>query len=159
MIFRGPGYMGNNSAIEVAKDGVVTFGKNFGITSSFRIASRKSVTIGDNFSSSWDVQIFDTDFHNLVNVDTMQKNESSAPVYIGDDVWLANRCTVLKGSYIPTRSIVASNSMFTNKKKSNEQNVIYAGTPAVIVKRGWTREEFLAFEENPISDIVKYLGL
>lgn len=159
MIFKGPGYMGNESAIEVGKDGLIIFGKNFGITSSFRIVSRKKITIGDNFSSSWEVQVFDTDFHEMEHVVTGERNISTKEIVIGDDVWLGNRCTVLKGAYIPSRSTVACNSVFLEHSCKNEQNVIYAGIPARPVKTGWTRVEFLNFAKNPIENIVEFLNL
>lgn len=159
MIFKGPGYMGNGSAIEVGKDGLIIFGKNFGITSSFRIVSRKKITIGDNFSSSWEVQVFDTDFHEMEHVVTGERNISTKEIVIGNDVWLGNRCTVLKGAYIPSRSTVACNSVFLEHSCKNEQNVIYAGIPARPVKTGWTRVEFLHFAKNPIENIVEFLNL
>lgn len=151
--------MGNNSAIEVAHSGIVEFGRNFGITSSFRLACRKKVSIGDNFSSSWDVQIFDTDFHTMVNLNTGEYSVDTQEVFIGKDVWLANRVTVLKGAYVPDRSIVACNSVFNKNMSAETINTIYAGCPACPIKRGWTRVEFKNFETNPMQNIVKYLDL
>ena len=159
VIFKGPGYMGNNSAIEVAHSGVVEFGRNFGITSSFRLACHKRISIGDNFSSSWDVQIFDTDFHTMIKLETGEYNIDTQEIFIGDDVWLANRVTVLKGAYIPNRSIVACNSVFNKNMSAEASNTIYAGCPAYPIKRGWTRKEFKDFETYPVQNIVKYLHL
>lgn len=159
VIFKGPGYMGNNSAIEVGNSAIVEFGNNFGITSSFRLACRKKIIIGNNFSSSWDVLIFDTDFHTMVNVITGEENVESQDIFIGNDVWLGNRVTVLKGAYIPSRSIVACNSIFNKNMSNEDENSIYAGCPAIPVKRDWTRIEFKKFETDPIVNIIKYLGL
>lgn len=159
VIFKGPGYMGNNSALEVAKSGIIEFGRNFGITSSFRLACRKKISIGDNFSASWDVQIFDTDFHTMVNLETGECSMDTKEIFIGNDVWLANRVTVLKGSNIPDRSIVACNSVFNKDKSEETLNTIFAGCPARMVKKGWTRKEFKDFETNPIENIVEYLHL
>ena len=151
--------MGNNSALEVAKSGIIEFGRNFGITSSFRLACRKKISIGDNFSASWDVQIFDTDFHTMVNLETGECSMDTKEIFIGNDVWLANRVTVLKGSNIPDRSIVACNSVFNKDKSEETLNTIFAGCPARMVKKGWTRKEFKDFETNPIENIVEYLHL
>ena len=151
--------MGNGSALEVAQSGIVEFGKNFGITSSFRLACRKKISIGDNFSSSWDVQIFDTDFHTMVNLKTGEYSIDTKEVFIGNDVWLANRVTVLKGAYIPNRSIVACNSIFNKNMPDETSNTIFAGCPARPIKTGWTRKEFKDFETNPMQNIVEYLHL
>ena len=157
VIFKGPGYMGNNSVIECGANGVITFGKNFGITGLFRIASRRKITIGDNFSSSWNVGVYDTDFHNMVKTDTKQTLEGNKKVEIGDDCWLCQNVTVLKGTVLPRRTTVSCMSLVN--KDFKEENTILAGLPAKIVKRNTTREEFINFEKQPIDNIIKYLCL
>jgi len=158
-IFKGPGYMGNNSVIEIGKNGTITFGRNFGITGAFKIASHSRIKIGDNFSSSWDVGIYDTDFHFMENVETHMKSKLTIPITIGDDCWICQRCLILKGSYLPQRSVLASCSLLNASYKNISPNTIYAGTPARPIKEGWTREEFIRFEKYPIGNIVKQLGL
>lgn len=157
--FMGPGYLGNYSSIEIAKKGSIKFGKNFGITSSFKICSRKHIEIGDNFSSLWEVSIFDTDFHTMINIETGELNESEQAVYIGNDVWCCQRVTILKGTYIPSRSIIASNSLVNADFKDIPANTIYAGIPAKPMKSGWTRQEFKQFETEPMTDITHFLQL
>lgn len=159
LCFKGPGYMGNNSAIEIGKNAKVTFGQNFGITSNFKISSRKAIQIGENFSSSWEVNVFDTDFHNLYNLQNQYILESDKEVFIGDDVWICQRVTVLKGSFIPSRSIIASNSMVNKSFEGMPKNSIYAGLPAKFIKTDFTRKEFIDFEKQPMVNIVKYLNL
>lgn len=151
--------MGNNSAIEVGKNGLIEFGKNFGITGCFRIASRKHISIGDNFSSSWDVGVYDTDFHTLVNSSTGQTNTPDMEVLIGDDVWLCQRTVVLKGTCLPNRSIVACGAIINRDYSNEANNIIYAGCPAKPVKHDVTRKEFFDFETNPMINIVEYLHL
>lgn len=88
--------MGNNSAIECRKNACIIFGRNFGITGGFRIASRKQITIGDNFLSSWGTGVFDTDFHNLINLQSHEVYNADDSVVIGDDYWLCQNSIVLK---------------------------------------------------------------
>jgi Acetyltransferase (isoleucine patch superfamily) len=159
LIFKGPGYMGNNSAIEIQQNGNIIFGKNFGITSTFKIASRKSITIGDNFSSSWEVNIFDTDFHALYDTNNDIFIDQDDNVYIGNDVWLCQRVTILKGSFIPTRSIIASNSLVNRSFEGMPLNSLYAGLPAKLIKSGLTRKEFRLFEISEMKNIIEYLEL
>ena len=159
LIFKGPGYMGNNSAIEIGKEGTLIFGPNFGITGALKIVSKESITIGKNFSCSWEVSIFDTDFHTLVNLENNTKLPMNGPVYIGDDVWCCQRTTILKNSYIPNRCIIASNTLVNKNFSEIFPNSIIAGIPAKLKKANITREEFLTFEKNPLIDITRLLHL
>jgi hypothetical protein len=63
----------------------------------------------------------------------------------------------IKGTTLPNRSIVACLSLIN--KKYDEENAILAGTPARLVKRNITREEFYIFETHPLNNIVEYLNL
>lgn len=157
--FTGPGYLGNHSSIEIGKKGFLRFGENFGITAAFKICSRKCIEIGDNFSSAWEVSIFDTDFHTMINTETGELNEPERAIHIGNDVWCCQRVTILKGTHIPDRSIIASNSLVNTQFKDISPNTIYAGNPAKPIKSKWTRLEFKQFETEPIIDITHFLHL
>ena len=61
----------------------------------------------------------------------MNRDETAKPVRLGDNVWLGDRSTVLKGVTIGDNSIVAASSVVT---KDVPANVIVAGNPAVIVR-------------------------
>lgn len=159
MIFLGPGYLGNNSAIEVGEKGLLTMGANFGITGNFRVACRKSITIGENFSSSWGVGIYDTDFHNVISIKNGNVCNYDKAVIIGKDCWICQNSIVLKGTALPNRSILASSSLINKDFSKNEENIMYAGIPAKPIKSGITREEFIRFEKRPIGNIVNQLGL
>lgn len=159
ILFKGPGYMGNNSAIEIGVNGILEMGKNFGITGNFKIACRKHIIIGENFSSSWGVGIYDTDFHNVIDIHTGKRRNPDSEIVIGKDCWICQNSTVLKGSVLPDRSILAASSLLNKDYHSTDTNTLYAGVPAKPVTTGLTREEFLHFENSPIANIVNYLGL
>jgi acetyltransferase-like isoleucine patch superfamily enzyme len=84
--------------------------------------------------------IFDTDFHPHAPVDDKgiprrYANPDwptiSAPVVIGDDVFLGTRSIVTKGVTIGSGSIIAAGSVVT---RSIPPGVIAAGAPAVVVR-------------------------
>jgi acetyltransferase-like isoleucine patch superfamily enzyme len=157
MIFKGPGMLGMGSAIEIGSNGKIEFGRNFGITATFRIISRKEIIIGDNFSCAWDVNISDTDFHEMYDVNTCHIFDTELPIKIGDDVWVCQRCLILKGSNIPTRSIIAANSLVNRSLRCNIPNTLYGGIPARTIKEGITRKDFIDFESNNMLDISRGL--
>ena len=52
----------------------------------------------------------DSDFHNIMDVNTSKVMPKQKSIIIGNHVWIGCRCTILKGTAIPDDSIVASNS-------------------------------------------------
>ena len=74
--------------------------------------------------------ITDSDWHGLY--DRVNRDAVAKPVRLGDNVWLGDRSTVLKGVTIGENSIVAASSVVT---KDVPANVIVAGNPAVVVRQ------------------------
>lgn len=76
--------------------------------------------------------IMDTDFHTFDNPEhVLYGKELSKPISIGDGVWLAGQCVILKGVTLGNRSVVGFRAVVT---KSFPADVVVAGNPAKIVK-------------------------
>ena len=60
-----------------------------------------------------------------------EKNIKTAPVEIGDDVWIGAHCLILKGVHIGPRSIIAAGSVVT---KDIPSDVIAGGNPCKVIK-------------------------
>ena len=77
----------------------------------------------------------------------MVREESPTPVHIGDNVWLGDHSTVLKGVTIGDNSVVAARAVVT---RDVPPNVVVAGSPAKVIKeldpeRGFhTRMDYFA---------------
>lgn len=110
------------------------------------IMAEEKIEIGSHCLVSWNVGIADSDFHplspaqRLIDAQALApffKNKPprpklhTAPVIIGDNVWLGMNCTILKGVTIGDNSVVAAGSVVT---KSVPANTVVAGNPAVPVK-------------------------
>lgn len=111
IIFKGSGVMGNGCSLTIGKNATLQIGKNFGITGDVSIHCYDSVNIGDFFSCSWNVSIDDTDHHKLMDVERNIEKRETKPIIMGDNVWLCQHVTVLKGSQLPNWTIVSSNSL------------------------------------------------
>lgn len=155
--FKGPGFIGNQSYIEISPSGYVELNENFGITGGIKISSRKSIIIGKRFSSSWDVSIIDTDFHTMVNILNSVENLPNKAILIENDVWICNKALVLKGSVLPPNTTVAAGAII-NKDYSEwgGQNII-GGNPVRILKRNVIRKEALLYKDLKGFDIIKWL--
>ena len=82
------------------------------------------------------VSIRDAD-HGTDPQEYMCKQElKAAGIQIGDDVWIAAGCRILKGVTIPSGCVIAANAVVTNKSVINKgaDKGIYAGVPAVFKK-------------------------
>ena len=92
----------------------------------------EAVVIGDRVIIAWDCNILDRDYHPVDGI-----KERTAPVHIGDDVWIGCRAVILKGVRIGEGAIVAAGSVVT---KNVPAHTLVAGNPAQIKKSvaGWS---------------------
>lgn len=129
LIFKGAGVLGNGCSLIIGNQGRLSIGKNFGITGDVSIHCYDSIEIGAFFSCSWNVTIDDTDHHKLMDLKYNKEKEETRPVKIGDNVWICQRVSILKGSELPAWTIVSSNSL-VNKRFLVSPYSVLAGIPA-----------------------------
>lgn len=129
IIFRGTASIWHSSRTSVS--GILDLGNNFQMSAASIVAT-KMVKIGYDCMVSWEILILDTDFHKIYFEDKIV-NEPKA-IIIGDRCWLGCRTTILKGAVIHDNTIIGAGSIVSRDLK--EGNCIYAGSPAVLVKKG-----------------------
>ena len=95
-----------------------------------KVLCAESVTIGAGCTFSWEVQVLDNDFH-AITVDGVQQ-PSTAPVVIGDRVWVGTRAVILKGVTIGDGAVVAAGAVVN---KDVPAGAVVAGVPAKVVGR------------------------
>jgi len=94
--------------------------------------------IGLNTRLSWECQVFDSNFHYLVD-NNGYTTKCLGEVIIGENVWIGNKVTINKGTVLPNKTIVGSGS-FVNKDFSQYgEGCIVAGMPAKFIKSGYRR--------------------
>lgn len=109
----------------------ITIGKNCGFNNCFNAVANNSITIGNDCLIGTMVEILDSDFHEIDPQKRRNGNGKTDPVEIGDNVWIGERCIILKGVKIGDNSIIAPMSVVT---KSIPANVIAGGVPAKVIK-------------------------
>ena len=108
-----------------SKDATIKIGKHTYINRRSEIRCQKEVRIGDYCAISWDVSIMDSDYHSI------NENVMSAPIIIGDHVWIGCKSIILKGVTIGDGAIVAAGSIVNNNVPAN---TLVGGNPAKILR-------------------------
>ncbi|MBI1757717.1 MAG: acyltransferase [Actinobacteria bacterium] len=112
----------------VVDSGELVIGHGSNVNGLTKILVATSVRIGRDCTFSWDVQVLDNDFHTLtVNG---QPKPATAPIVIGDRVWVGTRAVILKGVTIGDGAVVAAGAVVT---RDVPPNAIVAGVPAAVV--------------------------
>lgn len=107
------------------------------IGANFKLQCAENIYIGKDALMSWDVQIMDSDMHYMMEGNTIKRN--SKRIVIGENAWISNRVSVLKGTELPANIIVASNSLLSKDFSNIPENSVLAGTPAHFVKENVRR--------------------
>jgi len=109
--------------------GTIRIGRGVLMSPGSRISASDEVVIGDGVMMANGTYITDSDWHTVY--DRTRRADAVTPVHIGDNVWLGDHATVLKGVSIGANSVVAARSVVTRDVPAN---VIVAGNPAKVVK-------------------------
>lgn len=133
LVFKGRINFLQGTYVLVSKSGMLTFGtKGTIIGSDSHIMCFDRITIGNNVRITWQVQLMDTSFHYIENKEeNSEVRPLTAPIEIGDNVWIGNRTTISKGTILPSNVIVASNSLANKDYSYVSANSLLAGTPAI----------------------------
>jgi len=95
-----------------------------------RVMCGDAITIGDGCAIAWGVTLLDDTRHKF-SVNGTQRTQS-APIQIGNDVWIGHGASVQKGVTIGDGAVVASNSTVTNDVPEKS---LVGGTPATVIER------------------------
>jgi len=110
-------------------EGCITLGNACLMSPGSRISASDEIVLGDGCMLANGAYITDSDWHGLYN--RIDRDEAPTPVRLGDNVWVGDHATVLKGVTIGDNSVVAARSVVTRDVPAN---VVVAGNPARVVK-------------------------
>lgn len=92
------------------------------------IHAGERVEIGSGSLIAWDCTILDRDYHKFGG-----EREQTAPVIIGERVWIGCHALILKGVTIGDGAVIAAGSVVT---KDVPPGVLVGGNPARVLKEG-----------------------
>nr|WP_314732509.1 acyltransferase [Microbacterium sp. Marseille-Q6965] len=105
------------------------FDRSLGMNNGARILCFEEVRIGRGTGLADEVIVRDSDSHAMEG----GRGVMSAPIIIGDDVWIGTRAVVLKGVTIGDGAVVAAGAVVT---KDVPPRTLVGGVPAVPLRSG-----------------------
>lgn len=115
-------------------DGEIMIGNNVDIGNDTIIFSSKNggVYIGNDVSVAAHCYIIDSDHGIEKGIKINEQPLKSEEVTIGSDVWIADNCTVLKGSVIGKGAVIGAKSLVNSKI---DEDSVAVGIPAKEIKK------------------------
>ena len=120
------------SNVEIQSRGVLKIGNNVQINDYSRIVALDKITIGNNVLIARFVSILDHDHNYKLNINKLNfEGYKTSPTVIGNNVWISDKVTILKGVTIVDNVIIGANSLVNKDVQSNS---IIGGVPAKLLK-------------------------
>lgn len=115
IILEGKASFGVGSRIDIGVGGRLILGDSFCGSGNTTIICQNSITFGTDCLLSWDTLLIDSDFHHITEKHNKIDNPMSvsAPISIGNHVWICLGSNVFKGVLIGDNCVIASNSKVT----------------------------------------------
>ncbi len=131
LIVNGVNQIGRGSLVWLLEGGQLEIGGG-GFTAGLNmLIAKESIKIGKNCQIAFGTTISDHDFHKTYSKSV--QNPETAPVVIGDGVWIGMNATILKGVNIGDGAIVAAGALVTSDVP---ERAMVGGVPAKVIKTG-----------------------
>lgn len=149
LIFGGSGIIGNGSNIITRCNGVIELGHNISAAGNLAVTSFHHIHVGNDVSCSWNVSIYDTDFHQLEDMIMGKSLKMTKDVFIGDNCWICQKSTILKGTRLPDWSIVGACSLVNKDFSGYPSGSTFVGSPVTVLSKRLIRSDQKIIDKFP----------
>lgn len=156
IIFKGHFQSGKDFLLAVRKNGICEFGHMSSIGRMGKIICIEKITLGEYARLGSESQIFDTNFHKMIDTVNGESYPMTAPILIGNYNFISNRVTILQKTKTPDFCTIASNTLCNKDYTSLGKNTLIGGLPAKLLKENTTRDWFGEKEMMEKNLIVKW---
>ncbi len=118
---------------ELQSSGYLSIGSGTTINNYSRIVAFERIIIGSGCAIASFVTILDHDHDYIYRDGSLRFNGyETSPIQIGSNVWIGDKCTILKGVTIGDNVVIGANSVVSRDMPSN---CIIVGNPARVLRR------------------------
>lgn len=100
--------IGRGTEIHVKRGATLTIGGGGGILEDCMVFCFCNITIGKAASITYHANIFDTDFHHMIDLVSKEIYSPAAPIHLGAYNWIGNNATIKKGTVTADNTTVAA---------------------------------------------------
>lgn len=131
--------MHNGAKIRVRKGGKLEIGKNFGMSNGCVVTAYEHIKIGDNVMLGPNVLIYDQDHDYQAEGGVAAMEFKTAPITIGNNVWIGANTLILRGTTIGDNSVVGGGAVVKGTFPENSV-IIQKRTTEVWQQRNGTNQ-------------------
>lgn len=124
---KGTFFFHSGCDVMVFKNAELNLGSGY-INRYCKVRCYNKITIGDGVAISENVNIWDSDTHNILGDNYV----ATSPINIGNHVWIGTNVTILKGVTIGDGAVIAAGSVVN---KDIPSKCMAAGVPAKVIKQ------------------------
>lgn len=118
--------------LEVFDGGRIIFGNNVSINKGFNVVCRNEITFGNDIMIGPNVMIFDHDHKfEICDLPFRLQKFSSAPISIGNNVWIGGQVFICSGVTIGSNCVIAAGTVLT---KNVPANSLVGGNPGRVLR-------------------------
>lgn len=140
----GKASIARGGVLNISNDASIILGNGFSANYGCVISIAKSLVCDTNVRLGWDISIIDSDGHSVKSLDNQKRVNDNRGIHLGENVWLAAKCTIMKGVHLAKNTIVPFGNIIT---KSNDiECVVFGGQPNRVLKQRVYRD--YASEKN-----------
>lgn len=140
LIFKGHVQFGKDYLLYIHKEGYCEFGHLSSMASNGRIICYQKIIFSTHARLGSEAQVIDTNFHQLMDTQTGEKFDMTAPIILGAYNFISNRVTILQKTRTPDYCIIASNTLCTKDYSDLGSNCLIGGVPAKLLRENITRD-------------------
>ena len=136
LIFDGKAHFAPHFSVLVKNGATMKIGEGFSCNNGCKLSCVSGISFGANCLLGGDVVVRDSDGHKIFSPadgkTSLQEHPGSAPVTIGNHVWICNKSDILKGVSVGDDCVVSYGSLVV--KSFGQSNQLIGGSPAKVLK-------------------------
>lgn len=140
LVCKGNVHFGKDCSVYIGAESYCEIGDMFALGSRGKLMCLHKIVFGKYVRIGFESQIIDTNFHQIINLETGNKPPKVLPIQIGSYNWVGNRTSIMQNTLTSDFCIVASNSLCNKDYSGFGENILIGGIPAKYLKSNISRD-------------------